>query len=453
MNAVSRAALLVLLGLLAADVSITGLDGDLWWQRALGEFILAHHALPQTLGPATFAAPDSRWLPHEWVFATLWALAARADAATVFRFGCVLVAGAALAIDALRARGAAPAANTIALTLVVVGMLPSFGVRAQIVAWPLLALVLLALETGPRAAWWTIGLAIVWDNLHASGLIVPALVLVYSLGRALTQRRWSIVAWGLALAAATGLASAVTPFGFGYARFAAEWSVNPATSIITEWQPISRSALLMFIGPFALFALILVGELRGARLSWSQRFVGLALFGAALLHTRNIPLFCIAAGPWAAHALSALLPRESAAPARSPRSDAGLLVVAAIGACLLAVAGDRVTKPPADDPSAAVARLAASRRALRVACEDFSTCSRFAATPNVRVFIDGRVDGYPASVVADYRRILAGDTARVLERWDVDAVLVQRDSSLARSLRRPHWQRVMGGGTQLYLRV
>jgi hypothetical protein len=453
MNAMSRAALLVLLGLLAADAWITGLDNDLWWQRALGDFVLAHHALPGTLGPATFAAPDAHWLPHEWIFATLWALAARADMATAFRFGCVLVAFAALTIDAARARSAAPAATTIALTLVVVGMLPSFGMRAQILAWPLLALLLFALERGPRAAWWTIPIAIVWENLHASGLIVPAIVLVYGFGRALTARRWTIVFSTLALAAATGLASAATPFGFGYARFAAEWSMNPATSFITEWQPISRSALLMFIGPFSIFGLILIGELRGARLTWSERFLALALFGAALLHTRNIPFFCIVAGPWAARALNMMLPREAPQPARSPVSDGGLLVLAAIGALLLFVAGQRVTKPAADDPSSAVARLAGSHRALRVACEDFSTCSRFAATPNVRVFIDGRVDGYPERVVADYRRILAGDTARVFERWDVDAVLAQRDSSLARSLHEPRWRRTMDGATQLYMRV
>jgi hypothetical protein len=443
----------VLLGLLAADARITGLDGDLWWQRALGEFVLQHHALPQTLGPATFAAPDARWLPHEGVFATLWALAARADMATIFRFGCVLVAFAALTIGAVRARSAAPAANTIALTLIVVGLLPSFGMRAQIVAWPLLALVMLALETGPRAAWWTVVLAVVWDNLHASGLIVPAIVLVYGLGRALTERRWAVAGSTLALAAATGLASVATPFGFGYARFAAEWSLNPATSFITEWQPISRSALLMFIGPFCIFGLVLIGELRGTRLSWSKRFVALAFFGAALLHTRNIPLFCIVAGPWAAVALDAMLPREAPQPARSPRSDAGLLVLAAVGAFLLSVAGERVTKPAADDPSSAVARIIGGHRVLRVACEDFSTCSRFAGTPNVRVFIDGRVDGYPERVIADYRRILSGDTERVFERWKVDAVLAQRDSSLARSLREPHWRRVMSGGTQLYLRV
>ncbi len=453
MNAMTRAALLVLLGLLAADASITGLDSDLWWQHALGEFVLLHHTLPATLGPATFAAPDARWLPHEWIFATLWALAQRANLEPVFRFGCVLAAFAALSIDAIRARTAAPAANTIALTLVVIGMLPSLGIRAQVLAWPLLALVLLALESGPRKAWWVIPLAVVWDNLHASGLIVPAIVLIHGIGVALTQRRPTVLLSTLGLAAATVLASAATPFGFAYAQFAAAWSVNPATSFITEWQPVSRAALLMFIGPFIIFGLLALGELRGTRLTWPQRLLTLAFFCAALLHTRNIPLFCIVAGPWAAFALSAMLPREAPRPARAPSSDSGLLVLGAIGAFCLAVTGARVAKPPPDDPSRAIALLATTHRAVRVACEDFSMCSRFAATPNIRVFIDGRVDGYPERVIADYRRILSGDTTRVFARWNVDAVLAQRDSSLARSLRGPHWQRVCDGATQLFVRV
>jgi hypothetical protein len=453
MNAMVRAGLLVMLGVLMAAAFASAIDSDLSWQRALGDHVLRQHALPTTLGAATFTTPDARWIPHEWIFSTLWALTQRAGSDAAFRTGCALVAFSAVWIDALRVRTATPRAQAIALTLAVVGMLPSFGLRAQIIGWPLLALVLLALERGPRMTWWAVPIAVVWDNLHASGLIVPAIVLVHGFGRSLTERRPAAVLSTLVLAAATALASVATPFGFAYLTFAVAWSINPATTLITEWQPASLRTLPISISAFMIIGLLVAGELRGVRLSWSQRFLTLYFFAAALLHTRNIPLFCIVAGPWAAAALAKILPRESPAAAPMSRSDRGLIVLAAIGAVVLAVVGSKMSKADPQDPAPAVAKLVAGHRAARVACEDFSWCSRFAGNPKIRVLLDGRVDAYPDGVLAEYRKMASGDSAGVFVRWRIDAVLARRDGPLARSLNVRQWRRVLGGATQLFVRV
>jgi hypothetical protein len=452
-NAMLEAGLLGLLGVFVACAFASGTDSDLSWQRALGDYVLRHHALPTTLGAATFTAPDARWLPHEWIFATLWALAERTAFDGVFRVGCVLVAFAALLIDAIRARSASRPALMIVLALVVFGMLPSFGLRAQILGWPLLALLLLALESGPRRAFWAIPIAVVWDNLHASGLVVPVIVLVHGFGGMISRRRSVPHIPTLILATGTALASAATPFGFGYSLFAAAWSMNPATDLVTEWEPISGANLLMFVAAFILFGLVVAGEFRGARLSWPQRLLTLALFAAALLHVRNIALFCIVAGPWAAIALTAMLARESPRTKGTLISDCGLIALGAIGGSIIAVAGATLSKPYPDDPTSAVARLVARQRDTRVACEDFSWCSRFAETPLIHVFIDGRIDAYPAQVFMDFRRILSGDSGEVVGRWKINAVIARRGGPLARSLQPPRWQRIVGGTTQLFIRV
>ena len=50
-------------------------DGDLYWQRWLGDLLLRTHQLPDVLGSGTFTAPNAPWVPQEWVFSLAVALA------------------------------------------------------------------------------------------------------------------------------------------------------------------------------------------------------------------------------------------------------------------------------------------------------------------------------------------------------------------------------------------
>jgi hypothetical protein len=328
-NAKLCAALALAAGLFAAAAIAYGSgDGDLFWQRALGEAILRTHTLPTTLGSATFSAPDARWLPHEWLFATLWALANRRDAEPIFRLGCVGLACATMVVSLARARTAATPARMVMIVVGAIALLPSFGLRAQVVAWPLLALAMWALESGRRRAWLVLPLAVIWYNLHASALVVPCIVLVDGLGRTLDARRARPFLEAAALAGACTLASLATPFGPELPRFTLAWSTNPATRIIAEWEPASPGRALAMVGMVVIALLLVVGELRGARLRWSQRLLAAVLFAAALLHLRNLALFCIVAGPWTCAALSQLLPRDVGSRQRQRWSDAGLVALA-----------------------------------------------------------------------------------------------------------------------------
>jgi len=444
--------LVLVAGLFVASVIGYGAgDGDLWWQRQLGEAVLRTHALPGTLGLATFSAPDARWIPHEWIFATLWALANRCGADVVFRIGCAGLALLTLVVEALRSRGAPSRARMMMLVIVAIALTPSFGVRAQVLGWPLLALVMLALEAGPRRAWFALPLAIVWYNLHASALIVPGIVLVDGLGRALQGRRLAALISPLALAAACAAASLATPFGLALPRFVVAWSTNSATGLIYEWLPASPDKIFILAGVLILAALLVAGELRGAPLSWPQRLLAVALFIATMLHIRNLGLFCIVAGPWAANALGVLLPREAPGPARRWRADGGLAAAACAGAIALVVLRARLPVA-AGEAAPAVRDVMALHGQRRVACEDFSWCSRFAGDPRVRVFLDGRTDAYPAAVFVDYRRILRGDALDVFARWQIDAAVVHAKGPLARALRAAHWQLLRSREPQVFLR-
>jgi hypothetical protein len=435
----------------AGAIAYGGGDGDLWWQRQLGDAILRTHALPSTLGAATFSAPDAEWIPHEWIFSTLWALANHLGARAFFAIGCAGVAVCALIVETLRMPDASPRARTFTLILIAGGLMPSFGLRAQILAWPLLALVMLALEAGPRRAWFALPVTIVWYNLHASALMVPCIIIVHGIGRAIDRRRPDALVGALALAGACTLASLATPFGSALPRFVIAWSSNPATNLIYEWAAVAPDKVLIVAGVLVIAAVIVGGEFRGARLSWSQRLVGLALFGATMLHIRNLGPFCIVAGPWAARALMVLMPQIAAAPWRGWRSDGGL-VATAFGAALAIVVMRAILPTDMGLAAPAIARLAALHAPLRVACEDFSWCSRFAADPQVRVLIDGRTDAYPATVFADYRRMLRGDALPIFARWNIDAAVVHAQGPLAKTLRAAGWRLLRSREPQVYLR-
>jgi hypothetical protein len=439
-------------GLFAAASAAYGEgDGDLWWQRQLGELVLNSHVLPATLGAATFSAPGATWIPHEWIFATLWALANRCGVEVLFRLGCAVLGFVTIVVATLRSRAASPRSRMVMLVLVTCALMPSFGVRAQVVGWPLLALVMLALESGPRRAWLALPLAIVWYNLHASGLILPVIVLVYGAGQTIETRRLTTFVSPLLLAAACALASLATPFGSALPQFALSWSANPATALIVEWAPASLDKASMLAGFLIVAVLLAVGELRGARLTWSQRFLALALFAATMQHIRNLGLFCVVAGPWAAASLDVILPRNLLAKPQGWRNDAGLAVVGigmAIG--LVVLRAHLPIEPIGAGP--AVARLTALHVPLRVACEDFSWCSRFAADGQVQVLLDGRTDAYPAAVFADFRRVARGDALPVFARWRVDAALVHEKGALARELTAAGWTMLRAGEPRAYIR-
>ena len=215
----------------------------------------------------------------------------------MFAFGCAAVALLTLVVEAVRSRSSAAWARMLMLVIVAIGLTPSFGLRAQVLGWPLLALVMLALEGGPRRAWFALPLAVVWFNLHASALVVPCVVLVFGVGTALETRRLAALWSPLALAGACALASLATPFGIALPHFILAWSANPATALIFEWLPAAPDKIAILAGVFIVAALLVAGEVRGARLSWAQRLLALGLFAATMLHIRNLGLFCSRSGP------------------------------------------------------------------------------------------------------------------------------------------------------------
>ncbi|HTX60186.1 MAG TPA: hypothetical protein VMH02_11000, partial [Verrucomicrobiae bacterium] len=103
--------------------------------------------------------------------------------------------------------------------------------------------------------------------------------------------------------------------------------------------------------------------------------------------------------------------------------------------------------PPRDawkPPLASFRLLAAMPDQQRVFCYDFAPCSVGLDFP-VRVFMDGRADPYPPRVWYDFNtlRNAARGWRRLVEAYDINAMLVKKKDKLDRALRKSsNWRNV-----------
>lgn len=430
----------------ATAIAFPSGDGDLAWQRWLGKLITREHAIPHALGSETFTAGGAPWLAQEWLF-SLVAGAARAGLGwDAFAAAVALCAVVALALAAYRAErlGASPRAVAVCTALAGLGLFQSFGVRAQVVAWPLLALYVLLLDLEGPWAYAALGVAAVWSNLHASAVLAPLLAAIVAAARAGQARDLRDAGARRAALVALGSLAAIccNPFGWHLPQYAVGLFGNPIKTYISEWKVTDLGDTSFAFGalPLLLIAMLVRAGPGRTRL---PNLCLLAVFAFLLLGAaRNIALFALVASPIVAAALArfewfGLARREPARDAeRGRRSGLALLAGALVAALFVGVQLVRHAPPESDLPSAPLRALAAVAGPHRLFCADFSWCGLAVGVPNVRVFLDGRADPYPPAVWRDFATIarLGGRWRATLDRRRVDAVLVSRDAPLDQAL-------------------
>jgi hypothetical protein len=441
-------------------------DGDLFWQKHLGSYVLAHHALPASLGNESFAAAGAPWVPQEWLLGIAAAIAVDHNALWVLAVLAALAVGAALLASAARANrfGAPEAATFICSIFVAVDVEGSFGIRAQVFAWPLFTGLLLLLDLTGSAVFWILPLIVVWANLHASVFIAVPVVWIDTLasmylrgGRDPDTRRRFI------LSILAPLATLATPLGIKLPLYAVMVSTSPVLRrLIDEWRPVGWGHHFFWYGAIPMLVMVLLC----ARKTLRERprdaalitLLTIATFGAV----RNAPLLGFALMPVAASSLDALLDRFAfwrAGLLRSPGPRRLLVYGGAIVAALVFVVGARGVpgatpwRPALD----AFGKLAAMPGEQRLFCYDFAVCSPALDFPRLRIFMDGRADPYPPQVWLDFDTLR---TARpgweaIVTRYGVNAAYVKRKDKLDKALSaRPDWTLVRSSETccRLYVR-
>jgi hypothetical protein len=105
-------------------------NGDLYWQRRVGETILHTHCLPMMLGAETFTAAGASWVLQEWLFDLALAASREHQMFAVFAaIVSLLPLGVLLSIVARARREATPQA--IGIALVFAGMAVVDAVTAK----------------------------------------------------------------------------------------------------------------------------------------------------------------------------------------------------------------------------------------------------------------------------------------------------------------------------------
>jgi len=434
---------------LVTAIAFPEVDGDLGWQRWLGAQILELHRVPRALGNETFTAAGAPWLPQEWAFATLAALARSGVLWYLFAGAVAACASAALLLGAYRAvrRGASARAVPVTTTFAGIALLGSFGVRAQVVAWALLALYVLLLDLETPWLWLSVPVAALWSNFHASAALAPVLAAAAAAGSALDEGRFGprarVLAW---LTLASLVAICCNPAGWDLPVYALDLLTNPIKAYIIEWKVTDLGEWTFAWGALPLLALAAWVGTRSIR-KWSDALVFGGFAVLMLEAARNIALFGIIGAPIVALALSRAIP-WFAAETDEPAARRPWLLPAFALALTLAVALYLVRSSGRVETTLATKALAALERVPgnhRLYCGDFAWCGFAVGEPRVAVFLDGRADPYPLAVWEDFlaiARLESGWRERLAARR-VNAIVAGRDSPLDQALTRtPNWRAV-----------
>ncbi len=476
-------------------------DCDTGWHIRTGQWILAQHAVPSR-DFFSFSKPGDPWYAWEWLADVIFAwLNALGGLKAVAIFAIILLSLVSLLLfRLLRRKSNVFVAFAIAIWA---GVTCSIHWLARPHLFTLLFLVLFcsALERMREGRSRAAGIPyvillpaamLIWTNLHGAffvgiflvaaygaGELLPALLLATAGGCWAGWRRARI----FAIAAAGCLAaSLVNPYTYHLHVHLVSYLRDPfMAEHITEYLTLS------FRHPMAtLFEAMLI--LSVAVIAWSvsrgrftEAAVMLGCAHAALLASRNIPIFMLAAAPlvaasaeewierlpgssaalWLRRAVSAF----HAAAARTAQTEAvgrwhlvsaaGLLLVVALIWAPNPPARFRAEFDPASHPAGALATLRGMPGARIFTHDQWGGYLIWSLYPTHQVFVDGRTDFYGTTFDRQYIDVLnvCHDWERILNRYGVDTILMPPGAALTGALKESsRWRVVYDDGVSLVFR-
>ncbi len=473
-------------------------DGDTGWHVRTGEWILAHHRVPQA-DMFSFSRPGAPWFAWEWLSDVLFAvLHQRWGMAAVVLASLIVVCVTNAMLFRLARRQCDNGLVAIAVTLLATG-----GCAIHWLARPHLFTLLfftLTLHLTQRAAegrtkllWWLPPLTLLWTNLHG-GFFVVFLVLACYIAADLVnaaiepedeRRREFLRAskpW-LATAAACAAATFANPYGWKLHQHIYQYVTDTyQLQHITEFQSMNfHSPVVVYFEPLMAAAfLTALWDLRNRR--FADVFLGMGWLHLALVAQRNLPLFAIACSPLVARSAVAAIEAARTAPLAAwlrgtanwfvewcgsfEGTDrigrfhlAGILPVALIGALLLAPrpAGAKFTSTfdPKTFPESVLPLLRGPETRHIFAEDQWGDYLIYHLYPAKRVFIDGRSDFYGDKFDQGFLDLMnvKYDWQQTLDRYAIDTVVIAPRFALASTLKISRdWRVVYDDGFSLVFR-
>ena len=478
---------LVLLTIVIADIRQLS-DPDLWIHLLSGRELLAHGFLPPT-NIYSYAAPNFRWLHHEWLSEAI--MSALFDhygpfGLKLLKFICTACT-ISFIVSAEGETGAPAIAQAAILLVAAVIVIPSMQFRPQIFDFLALSAIvaLLSRHNWRRTArlWLAIPLVVIWCNLHGGFFIGLLAMAVYGAAIILQDifagrgpRRGLVILAITAAAAASTLCTFLIPPARQTWYTLAASILNPTTSAtIIDWKPLLASlttappgslqqkyfALVLFFFAAAIVSVILTPKANDAPLV----AVAAVLLAASFAAQRNIAIATIALVPVFANHLGRLMrPRDPIA-ARPPAiSRAGRIAAEVlIGAVAIALAGSSgILKRGIDAPGVPASAIKfMNRHGLSGnVLADYASAGFviWHGGPRTKVFIDSRYDlAYPPTVIADFLALDRAEpgAAHTLAIYPTDFVLTAPGRPEANLMdRQPDWRLIYSDSdARLYARA
>lgn len=423
-------------------------DVDVFWHVRVGREIVTTGSVSRAGQGWSFGLPEAEWLTTQWLSEMIF-YAVHAASGWPGLAGLQVVVAACFALSLGRLllwRGPGPWA---ALTYVLVLTVMTAFVQHRPQLFSMLLLVWVAavsarlLRGGPAPTpWVVVAVTAVWANLHGLWVLLPACLLLISLGR-LFERDGAAARRAAALAGVSLAGACLTPVG--WKLLASPFRFAAATGHISEWQATTFDNHIG-IGFGVLIAGCIAAWARSARsVPWSEVVYVVGLTGFALLAVRNVPVSAVLLAPVIAARLSETFPWGDAFDSRREASIGKAVALALCSTGLLSFAWHAATIELLPDTVPvelvqAISRLDGEPRVLND--YDVGGAILFWGGTSARVAIDGRADRYGAEFTQRHLDLLAlrGDWQQTLARYDADVALLEKDMPLVDELRHRGWR-------------
>ena len=439
-------------GLAIFTVSLSALrDIDLYWHLLAGAQ-LASGVHADSIGTDwSFATSPDEWTSTQWLSELLlyWIHAAGGWTA----LAAMRVASAALAIGilaraTLRGRPAPLAGLPFLVAVTAIAYASQERPQqATFIGAAVLGGVLAGGITQSRLPRWYLLIpgTVLWANLHGGWILVPIVMGLIAVGRALDQGFRDRLAWKSAILAIASFASgALTPAGG--AGLTAAFRLRDATNgLIQEWQP---TRPLQVFGLLTVVMLIMMGI--GWARSGSVPYSELLTFFACLFFSwtawRNVAPGLALVAPIVAHRLSNAFPNGFR---REPPWSVPVGLGAGIAFTILGLVSliGRVHLPIESQPIALTQQIGELPPGQRV-LNDYNAAGMvlYFGGPGVQVGIDGRADRYGSEYIEDYigLRTLSGDWEQLLDELAPTSALFEEDKAIVHVLQAERGWKVIG---------
>jgi hypothetical protein len=428
------------------------IDPDTMWQITVGQWILDHHAVPQT-DVYSFTMRGQPWISTQWLAQVLYAK----TYAIAGWSGPVVLAAAAIAatfalLTKFLSRHLSESTTLVFVTAALALSVPHLLARPHVLAMPVMLAwvggLIAAADRRNAPSFWLLPLMALWANLHGGfvfGLVLIAPVALDAVLSADVHLRKSLVLRWAGFGVAALIASWCTPYGWNALLASAKiLGLGGALPLIMEWRPANFGSF----GAFEICLLLGIGLalFRGVKLPPLRIVLLLGLLHMALSQERSAEMLAllaplVLAAPLTRQIGGADLSNQTAA----PRGVLFAGVVALLVAGTIAyVSVHRFEPHTRGSPVAAVIELKKLNFTRVFNDYDFGG---YLIANGVAPFIDGRTELYGEKFFVDHNAASGlmepENLFRLLDQYKIEATLMRTQSAATKLLDHiDGWQKV-----------